>query len=245
MRQKQVTTRVRCIRTTSEEWGSAPRSVVSRHTRCAHTPAPALPMSDGECRRDAAVCVVHLRCKLLGRSWCQSWKCPFCVGVVSPESCFRLTDQMTKQHFMTRVRILKSGCWLWLGCINRSGYGSLKDRKRTWLAHRWSYEYIAKRPHAEELHHVCRTRNCVNPKHLKPATKISHPDKPSALNRNKTHCANGHPYQGENLYVDKVGNRHCRACRRESAIQSYYRHHKQVRAKQAEHYRLHGRADRR
>lgn len=30
----------------------------------------------------------------------------------------------------------------------------------------------------------------------------------------KTHCPAGHPYDDENTYVDPVGNRHCRACRR-------------------------------
>lgn len=32
--------------------------------------------------------------------------------------------------------------------------------------------------------------------------------------REKTHCPAGHPYRGENLYVDQSGRRHCRTCRR-------------------------------
>ena len=31
----------------------------------------------------------------------------------------------------------------------------------------------------------------------------------------KTHCPAGHPYDDENTYVDPIGNRHCRACRRD------------------------------
>jgi hypothetical protein len=33
------------------------------------------------------------------------------------------------------------------------------------------------------------------------------------LNRRKTHCPNGHPYSGENLYMDSRGWRQCKACR--------------------------------
>ena len=32
-------------------------------------------------------------------------------------------------------------------------------------------------------------------------------------NRVKTHCPKGHPYTGDNLYVDPKGNRRCRACK--------------------------------
>lgn len=33
-----------------------------------------------------------------------------------------------------------------------------------------------------------------------------------AHNRAKTHCPRGHPYSGDNLYVNKLGRRNCRAC---------------------------------
>ncbi len=38
-----------------------------------------------------------------------------------------------------------------------------------------------------------------------------------AVNRNarKTHCPQGHPYSGDNLYVDPNGNRRCQQCRRD------------------------------
>lgn len=34
-------------------------------------------------------------------------------------------------------------------------------------------------------------------------------------NVTKTHCPNGHPYSGENLYIDPKGNRRCRACKKD------------------------------
>ena len=34
------------------------------------------------------------------------------------------------------------------------------------------------------------------------------------VNLNKTHCPQGHPYAGDNLYIDRTGGRECRICRR-------------------------------
>lgn len=31
----------------------------------------------------------------------------------------------------------------------------------------------------------------------------------------KSHCPHGHPYSGDNLYIDPKGNRRCRQCRRD------------------------------
>lgn len=33
-------------------------------------------------------------------------------------------------------------------------------------------------------------------------------------NVSKTHCPKGHPYLGENVYIDPKGNRRCRECKR-------------------------------
>lgn len=41
------------------------------------------------------------------------------------------------------------------------------------------------------------------------ALSASHMGKGNAL---KTHCPNGHPYSGDNLYVTKAGHRQCRTC---------------------------------
>lgn len=37
------------------------------------------------------------------------------------------------------------------------------------------------------------------------------------INAAKTHCPQGHPYAGDNLYISPQGYRQCRACGRESA----------------------------
>jgi HNH endonuclease len=72
-----------------------------------------------------------------------------------------------------RYVVDESGCWLWCGATSE-GYGSvwLADEHRTEFAHRlfWQDRYGAI-PDGKEIDHVCRVRRCVNPEHLRLATR--------------------------------------------------------------------------
>jgi hypothetical protein len=151
---------------------------------------------------------------------------------------------MNLDRFFAKVNLLNTGCWQWTGHLNASGYPVLKHATKTMLAHRWAWEFIANESPAQELHHVCEMRSCVNPAHLQAATIIEHPDKPSTINRHKTHCPNGHEFAGENLYIDKDGYRHCRECRRRSSVAFYRANKDAIRKYQNHHYRIYGRPDR-
>lgn len=108
-----------------------------------------------------------------------------------------------------------SGCWLWVGCVNHHGYGSLNRRGRTRLAHRYAYEaLIGPIPSGLQTDHRCRTRCCVNPAHLEPVTSAENTRRgDGGINmREKTHCPSGHPYEGSHLYLWR-GIRNCRTCR--------------------------------
>lgn len=79
-----------------------------------------------------------------------------------------------EERFWSKVE-KTDGCWNWSGRLNDSGYGVFtiggKD-KFTAPAHRWSYELLAGPiPDGLDIDHVCRNRACVNPVHLRPATK--------------------------------------------------------------------------
>lgn len=112
-------------------------------------------------------------------------------------------------------------CWLWTGAgLSSRGYGLFYDGARIVAAHRWSYEQVhGEIPAGLVMHHICHRRACVNPAHLEPVTNrenVLEADGITAEAARKTHCPQGHPYEGDNLYVDRSGRRHCRTCRRES-----------------------------
>jgi hypothetical protein len=109
-------------------------------------------------------------------------------------------------------------CWIWpLG--KSEGYGSLYlgggRKSGQWApAHRVVYElFRGPIPDGYDLHHLCGNRSCVSPFHL---SAIDHAIHGGHSNGLKEFCKQGHPFDRENTYLDKVGHRHCRVCRRAS-----------------------------
>jgi len=115
-----------------------------------------------------------------------------------------------------------SGCWLWTLSLKPEGYGSIKINGRSRLAHRISYEeFVGPVPRGLQLDHLCRTRSCVNPKHLEPVTlgeNIRRGDTGKTARArwaSKTHCKKGHAF-AEHSYIsvrDGYNRRICRICK--------------------------------
>lgn len=111
-------------------------------------------------------------------------------------------------------------CWLWTGPLNDQGYGRYfpnAESPRPIRAHRAAYEFfVGPIPEGLELDHLCRVRHCVNPEHVEPVTHAENVRRGAAGNnkRAKTHCPQGHPYSGDNLYLYPGPRVHrgCRAC---------------------------------
>src|SRR5687768_9248591 len=107
-------------------------------------------------------------------------------------------------------------CWEWPGFRDRDGYGRLYwPTINTRAAHRVAYElFVGPIPEGLQLDHLCRNRACVNPRHLEPVTQAENARRGAIAQ--KTHCANGHPFDGDNTYWRSSGHRTCRACNREN-----------------------------
>lgn len=115
-----------------------------------------------------------------------------------------------------------SGCWLWTAAANNKGYGRSFTGGRVVLAHRASYEHHhGAIPAGQEIDHTCRTRRCVNPRHLEPVThtvNLRRGRTLTAANIAKTHCPNGHPYNFVEFSPTRQrAYRRCSTCRNAQA----------------------------
>lgn len=113
-------------------------------------------------------------------------------------------------------------CWLWMGCLNRQGYGNFRStdsgRAKTMLSHRWAWEaLVGPIPAGHDLDHLCEIRACVYVgAHVMPATPARNRTRSGSgiarLNAMKTHCSQGHPLFGDNLQLRMSGGRLIRRC---------------------------------
>jgi hypothetical protein len=108
------------------------------------------------------------------------------AGAVGRKLCrkcynqIRAAGQLSKYpligpHDVFEKRIKKTpDCWLWTGTKNDYGYGIfLMPGEKSIRAHRYSYEFFTKQkiPNGMIIMHLCDNPPCVNPDHLRVATK--------------------------------------------------------------------------
>jgi hypothetical protein len=115
----------------------------------------------------------------------------------------------------------KGDCHLWLGPLDKDGYGTFHLRRRGRRAHRVAW-FITHGPIPEGMvvNLTCRTRACVNVQHLQLLTPRENSLRDSSslgyINSQKTHCKNGHPYDQEVVWSGKK-QRVCSICAREKS----------------------------
>lgn len=124
-------------------------------------------------------------------------------------------------HF---ARQLPNGCVEWTGCRDDRGYGQLSAGGRIQFAHRWRWQRDngPLDPKIALDHYMYPEMGCIGPScvlHVRPASwreNVLRGGSVASVNLAKTHCPQGHPYAGDNLYVDRrVNGRACRTCRRD------------------------------
>ena len=111
-----------------------------------------------------------------------------------------------------------NGCIRWKGGRVNSGYGFFPfgEKSAHVLAHRFCYEqFYGLIPIGMEIDHLCRVRDCVNPKHLEAVSPQENKRRQFAV---ITHCPKGHSYSEENTRW-RGHSRKCRQCDRDKKRQ--------------------------
>lgn len=115
-------------------------------------------------------------------------------------------------RFQERYVEDERGCWIWQKRLDKDGYGAIVIDRMRFRAHRFAYEwFVGPVPVGLVLDHLCRVTSCVNPHHLEPVTSGENTRRGVNHHASRTHCPQGHPYEGANLIIDGT-SRKCRTC---------------------------------
>src|SRR5258708_373669 len=126
------------------------------------------------------------------------------------------------ERFWEKVEFMEGGCWYWTGAVAGHGYGQLRDTggRKGIYAHRFSYElHRGPIPTGMDIDHLCRTRHCVNPRHLEVVTHQENVRRGPSSNMQTFRtgkCKRGHVFAETGVYSYN-GKRQCRMCVREWA----------------------------
>lgn len=171
-------------------------------------PETMVTMNCHNCSRDFEARAVVVRTK--GRPYCS----PRCSqkGRTRP-----VTDRLEDLS----VYEPNSGCRLFLGALDRDGYGLLTTAGRTEPAHKAAYrDEVGDFDSVLDLDHLCRNRACINVRHLEPVThqvNCLRGMSPMAIVVRTGVCKNGHVLAEVGSYGAKNGRRFCRACATENS----------------------------
>ncbi len=160
------------------------------------------------------------------------------------ENAMLLTEEDVKR-FVDKVPVADDlfACQEWMGNRNNKGYGRIGISGKSQQAHRvaWTIMY-GDIPDGLCVCHRCDNPICVNVNHLFLGTVMDNTQDMIAKGRDYqsriTHCPQGHPYVGDNLYINtRTNKRDCNACKRNDNRKFYMKNKEFVLAKNREYYR--------
>lgn len=130
-------------------------------------------------------------------------------------------DSVKRLFMSSFIPVPESGCWLWTREWSSHGYAVVLHNYHREYGHRISC-FLSGRsiPDDMSVDHLCRVKCCVNPDHLEvvtPGENTLRGFSTSAIHKRKTHCVNGHPFEGDNIQrvVSRPRTRICRECKNE------------------------------
>ena len=138
-------------------------------------------------------------------------------------------DDETRQKLLDSI-VVQDGCWTWIRGRGKGGYGQVNIAGRTRRAHRVSYEiaYGVILTPDQLLHHTCKNKSCINPKHLEITSQTTHTDSAVYGNKEKTYCMYGHKFTPENTRWNRRGrSRECYECKKQRLRRKYHRNKKE------------------
>jgi hypothetical protein len=114
-----------------------------------------------------------------------------------------------------------AGCWIWMGQIDKDGYGQFRmcATDKWHKAHRASYElFVGEIPAGKNVLHTCDVPGCVNPAHLYIGTQkdnvrdMQERGRANYVGNPKSKCKRGHELSAGN----RLGKRgqDCKICHR-------------------------------
>lgn len=123
-----------------------------------------------------------------------------------------------EERFFRAMIVEKGGCWVWIGKTDKNGYGRFFADGHQIMAHRWAYkQWIGPVSDDKHLDHFyCENPPCVNPSHVRSVTPRENTLRslsPAAINLAKTHCPQGHLYEGDNLIWQNSKGKISRVCK--------------------------------
>jgi len=128
-----------------------------------------------------------------------------------------IITELQERNFWKKVYKTES-CWLWQGSKDRKGYGQVRLGARPGklkYVHRLSYEMlVGSIKDGMVIDHLCKTPNCLNPKHLEQVTQAENVRRGKGNGyREKTHCIRGHEFTPENTRRQNGNGRLCITCK--------------------------------